>query len=255
MSATLPLSVLRMMPLFATLADGELMALLPSIKQRPYQPREFILHVGEESDGLYVIVSGRVKVLLEDERGGQLIVSSLGPNEFFGEMGLVDGGPRSATVIAQVPCVALYIPAKEVGEYLKRNVEVVTLVLQTVTERLRMTNTKVRDFALLDVYDRVAKTLLDASQDQGGEWVVDAGAEQIALMVGASREMVSRVLKQMIAAGLIFRRRRRLVVLDRQALARSESVHDKGHLIGSRGSARATHTTQNRRRTGANGET
>jgi CRP/FNR family cyclic AMP-dependent transcriptional regulator len=212
-------SVLRTLPLFAMLADEEFAALLPSIKQHSYPPRKLILRAGEESDGLYFILSGRVKVLLEDGRGREMMVSSLGPNEFFGEMTMIDGGPRSATVEAHDACHVLYLPAKRLRECLQRNSGALTFVLRTVVERLRKADRKIQDLAFVDVYGRVASTLLDTSLEADGEWLVGPGCEQIASMVGASREMVSRVLRGMIDKGLICRKRRRLIVLDRAALA------------------------------------
>lgn len=230
---TLSPEVLKTLPLFETLTSDELAAMLPSIRQRSYHPREFILRAGDKSEGLYFILSGRVKIVLEDDHGGELIVTSLGPNEFFGEMGLVDGAPRSATVEAHHACVVLYIPAKSLAECLQHSIPAVTLVLRTVIERLRMANEKIRDLALVDVYGRVANTLLDNSLCEDGEWLVEPGCEQIALMVGASREMVSRVLREMVAAGLICRKRRQLVVLDRAALADSASADREWRSSGS----------------------
>ena len=230
--------VLKALPLFRTLTDDELAALLPSLKQRSYHARQFILRTGERTDGLYFILSGRVKILLEDGHGGELIVTTLGPNEVFGEMGLVDGGPRSATVEAYDACEVLFVAGKNLDECLQRNFTAVTSVLRTVVERLRTANQKIRDLALVDVYGRVANTLVDTCVKQEGEWIVEPGSEQIALMVGASREMVSRVLKEMIAAGLICRKRRKLVVLDREALAHSASVDHQWRLSGSASKAR-----------------
>lgn len=212
-------SVLRSLPLFAMLADDEFAALLPSIKQHSYPARKSILHAGEASDGVYFILSGRVKILLEDGHGREMMVASLGPNEFFGEMAFVDGRPRSATVEAHGACEILHIPAKRLRECLQHNIGAVTLVLRTVVERMRKADRKIHDLALVDVYGRVAATLLDTSLEADGEWLVGPGCEQIASMVGASREMVSRVLRDMIDKGVICRKRRRLIVLDRAALA------------------------------------
>ena len=223
---------MKTLPLFSLLSADEFAALLPVIQQRSYAPRSSILRAGDKPDGFYFIVSGRVKVLRENHEGRQLMLSVLGPNEFFGEMELIDGQPRCATVEAHDMCRVLYIPQKTFAECVMRNSSVVSLLLRTLVERLRSADQKVHDLVFLDVYGRVALTLLETSLEKDGEWLVGPGCEQIATMVGASREMVSRVLRQMIRLGLIRRQRRKLIVIDREALEtvalREDGVQKKG---------------------------
>lgn len=212
-------SILRSLPPFSSLSEAQFEALLPSIQRRKYAARTRILRAGENSDGLYVILSGHVKVVLEDGEGRELIASTVGPNEFFGEAGLVDGGPRAASVQTQEACEVLFIPRKTVLELLQHNADAAVVVLRTVIDRLSDAQRKMASLALFDVYARVARVLLETGRESGGEWLVEPGSEQIAAMVGASREMVSRVVKDMIKRGVVRRHKRKLIVIDRAALA------------------------------------
>jgi CRP/FNR family cyclic AMP-dependent transcriptional regulator len=212
--------LLRSLPPFSSLSDAQFAAVLPSIQHRTYAARSWILRSGENSDGLYVILSGHVQVVLDDGEGHELIAAAIGPNEFFGEAGLIDGGPRAASVQSQEACEVLYIPRKTILELLQHNADAAVMVLRTVIDRLSDAQLKMASLALTDVYGRVARVLLESSRETDGEWLVQAGSEQIAAMVGASREMVSRVVKDMIRRGAVKRHKRKLIVLDRRLLAR-----------------------------------
>jgi len=211
-------NLLRSLPPFSALSDAQFAAILPSIQHRKYAPRTPILRSNENADGLYVILSGHVRVVLEDGEGHELIAASIGPNEFFGEVGLIDGGPRAATIQTQEACEVLFVPRKTVLELLQSNTDAAVIILRTVIDRLGDAHRKMASLALSDVYGRVARVLLETGRYEEGERLVDIGSEQIAAMVGASREMVSRVVKEMIGKGLVRRHKRKLIVLDRESL-------------------------------------
>ena len=216
-------TTLKSVPLFSTLDHAETSAMLPLMQHRAYRPRACILRAGEAADGLYVILAGHVRVLVDDGEGHQAILAVLGPNEFFGEVGLLDAGPRFTNVHAQQACEILYVPRNVLFEWLERDRTAALSMLRAVTARLADAQRKIASLALMDVYGRVARLLLDNSHDMNGEWLVQAGSEQIAAMVGASREMVSRVVKDMIARGVVRRHKRKLIVLDRTSLAERTS--------------------------------
>ena len=219
MTVAFDASLLRSVPLFATLDDHALSAMLPAMQQRTYSPRTCILRAGESGEGLYVVLSGRVRVLLDDGEGHEIIVAVFGPNEFFGEVELMDGGPRLANFDCTHPTEVLHIPRKIVLEWIERDPAAAMLLLRTVTRRLAEAHQKIGNLALVNVYGRVARVLLEEGHEgANGEWHVEPGAEQIAAMVGASREMVSRVVKDMITRGLVRRHKRKLIVIDRQLL-------------------------------------
>ena len=210
---------LKNIPLFSSFTDEQLSRLARSIQHRRVLKRARITCAGDRAEGLYVLLAGRAKVLIEDGEGREVILTFLGPSEFFGEMSLVDEQRQSATVQAIEPCEVLFIPKQAFMECFRNNFDAAMLVLRAVVERLRGANCKIQDLALLDVYERVKRVLIEASREVNGHWLVEPGSEQIAQMVAASREMVSRVLKDLSEKGLICRRKRKIIVLDRASIA------------------------------------
>ena len=180
------------------------------------------MHAGEETDALYVILAGRVKVLITDDEGHEVILSMLGPNEYFGEMGLLDDQPRSASVETVEPCQMLRMSKAGFISLLQNNFEMAMLIIRNLVKRLRDADRKIESLALIDVYGRVARLLIDMAEEIDGRWVVPRAPpkQEIARMIGASREMVSRVVKGLQDKGLIRAEKRRIVVLDRQSMSR-----------------------------------
>lgn len=214
---------LRTQSLFSSFTERQLTGIVPAVKHRSYQPGTAILRAGDTPDGLYVLLSGRAKMVHEDGQGRSLIVAYIGPNEFFGEMGLVEAKSYPATVQAVEQCEVAFVPRKAFLECICDNAPAALYVLQKVLERLVAAHEKMASLALSNVYTRVARVLLENGRQTEGGWRVKPGAEEIAALVGASREMVSRVVKGMISAGTVRREKRKLVVVDRQALANSVS--------------------------------
>lgn len=219
------LHVLKTVPLFSLFSEGQLAALLPALQHRSYARNACILRTGDLTDALYIILSGRARVLIDDGDGREVILNVLGPNEFFGEMSLIDERPRSASVEALDACEILYISKNAFMSCLQGNFEAAMLMLRSVVARLREADGKIASLALMDVYGRVARLLMENAREIDGRWIVEPGSEQISRMVGASREMVSRVLKDLREKGLIVRDKRKIVVLDRASMARHALLH------------------------------
>jgi CRP-like cAMP-binding protein len=216
--ATCSADILRALPLFSTFTDSELAQLLPSIRRRAYTARASVLRADVPPDGLYIILSGRVRLVHHDAEGRALIAESFGPGELFGEMGLIDASPCPASVIAAEDCSIVFVPREAMLECLSRSRTAVTSLLKTSLERLCKAHRQMANLALMKVYSRVAQVLAANGEEADGEWHVNVGAEQIAAMVGASREMVSRVVRCMIEKRLVRRFKRKLIVIDRDAL-------------------------------------
>jgi CRP/FNR family cyclic AMP-dependent transcriptional regulator len=213
-------TILKTVPLFSLLSDNQLGSLFPAIQHRTYPRHAFMLRAGERPDALYIILAGRAKVLIEDGEGREVTLTIIGPSEFFGEMSLIDDKPRSASVEALEACEILYISKAAFMGCLKDNFDVAMLMLRSVVGRLREADRKIASLALMDVHGRVARLLMDLAREVNDVWIVDTGSEEMARMVGASREMVSRVLKEMRDSGLIRRDKRKIIVLDRGSMDR-----------------------------------
>ena len=221
-------TLLRTLPLFSGLADAQVDALLPHVQHRSYPTRFRILHAGENTDGLYLLLSGRVTVLHEDALGHQFIARVIGPGDFFGELGLLESEPCAASVQAQEPCEVLFLARGRVLEFLGQSADAALGMLRTVVSRLHDAHGKMHGLALTTVYERVANVLLECSRVIDGERRVEVGAERIAAMVGASREMVSRVIGDMIRRHVVRRERRKLIVVDDSGLSRPASGEAQG---------------------------
>ena len=218
--------ILKTVPLFSSLSDEQLRVLQPCLQQRSYPRSSFILRAGEETDALYIILSGRVKVLIPDEEGHEVILSMIGPHEFFGEMGLLDELPRSASVETLEACDMLRLSKAGFTNILKDNFELAMLIIRNLVRRLRDADRKIESLALIDVYGRVARLLIDMAESVDGKWIVERAPpkQEIARMIGASREMVSRVVKDLQHKGLIRAEKRGIYVLDKQSMQRRAST-------------------------------
>lgn len=199
------LTLLHSIPMFAGVPDAELEAIVRLAIYRKVSRHTTIVRAGDSTDSLYVIISGNAKVLNSDAEGREVILTLLGPGEFFGEMGLIDGSPRSADVVASEPCELLMIAKTEFKRCLSDNFELCLTIMKGLVQRLREADRKIESLALMDVYGRVAKLLLEFSVEEGGERVIrrKLTKQDIAKMIGASREMVSRVMKDLEGSGYI----------------------------------------------------
>jgi CRP/FNR family transcriptional regulator, cyclic AMP receptor protein len=211
---------LRRVPLFTGLTESQLEILASGTVRRNYPKGRTIVAEGEPSQSLYILLSGRAKVQRSDTEGKEVILAVLMSGEFFGEMSLIDDAPRSASVITLESCDFLAINKENFKAMLTQNSDLGMAVMRGLVRRLREADKKIETLALLDVYGRVARVLLDFSENVGGERIVKAKLprQEIAKMIGASREMVSRVMKGLEIDGYI-------VSLPEGKLALREKIH------------------------------
>lgn len=217
-------SLLKNVPLLSELQDAELEALAEVAVVRRVPQDAIILLAEEEGDTLFVIVKGRVKVTVMSEDGREVILSILKDGDIFGEMSLLDGKPRSASVIATDETELIMLRRSDFLSRLERYPQMASKMLATLASRLRRTNRQVESLALLNVYGRIAGTLLQLADDQGVK--TDQGIiiperpihQEIANMAGTTRETVSRVLNDLERRGYIVRDGRKIVILSADRL-------------------------------------
>ncbi|MSR13358.1 MAG: cAMP-activated global transcriptional regulator CRP [Gammaproteobacteria bacterium] len=180
-----------------------LQQLLTQCHRRRYGPKAAIIRTGDRADELFYIVSGSVSVLLEDDQGHELVLAYLNAGEFFGEIGLfVEDGNRSALVRARNECEIAHIGYAKLKTLTSLYPRLVTCMTAQLARRLRNTNRKLGDLAFMDVYGRIARTLLDLSEQPDSlthpdGMQVRVTRQELARLVGCSREMVGKVLKEM----------------------------------------------------------
>jgi CRP/FNR family cyclic AMP-dependent transcriptional regulator len=206
--------LLQNISLFKGLSEAQLEHVAQMAVLRQEARNRTIVFVGAKTDSLFVIIRGSVKVLNRDSEGREVILSILGPGECFGEMGLIDDAVRSADVVANEACDLLMISRIDFTRALAENFDLCQNIMKRLVWRLREANQKIESLALMDVYGRVAKLLLDFSETENGVRVVKRRMTKIdmAKMVGASREMVSRVMRDLELRGVIRGKQGRIIL-------------------------------------------
>ncbi|MBL8384438.1 MAG: Crp/Fnr family transcriptional regulator [Burkholderiales bacterium] len=199
------IGILRNVPLFSVLDEAQLRSLSTVMLRKSAPKNRTIIKAGDPTDSLYIIIAGRIKVQMSDVEGKEVILSVLGPGDFFGEMGLLDGAPRAASVVTLEQSEFVSVSKEDFNAVLKNNFELAMVIMRGLVKRLREADRKIESLALLDVYGRVARVLLEFSEDIGGRKVIKGKLprQDIAKMIGASREMVSRVMKGLEIEGYI----------------------------------------------------
>ena len=224
MSATPVVStlLLRNVPLFSLLPEGQLQQLTRVLSRKAYPRNSTVIAAGDSADALYIVISGRLKVVMGDNEGREVILAILGQGEFFGEMGLIDQAPRSATVTTIEPSELLTITRADFTKCLRENFDLTMNVIRGLVKRLRAADSKIGSLALMDVYGRVARHLMETAENIDGQKVVTKKPtkQHIAKTVGASREMVTRVMKELETSGRIEVRARQILLRDSLALAK-----------------------------------
>ena len=172
-----------------------------------------VVSEGDRTDSLYIIVSGRVKIYVSDEKGKEVALNESGPGEYFGEM-VLDEGPRSASVMTLEPTQFLVVPKEDFREFVKKSPEFSLHLIYKLIKRVRALTNDVKSLALMDVYGRVARMLLELAVERDGVLVIESKPTQqeIASRVGASREMVSRILGDLTVGGYITVARDRITI-------------------------------------------
>ena len=218
------LDLIRRVPLFSMLTDAQAVTVADGVVKRRFKRGEMIVEQGKKTNALFFLLNGRARVVSTDSRGREVILATLQPGDHIGEMSLIDNEPHSATVRAEVQTDVLMLGRNEFARCLPENSSMAYAVMRGLVQRLRHADRKIESLALLDVYGRVARALLEFAVDGGdGERIVrdKISRQDIAKMVGASREMVSRVMKDLEERGYI-------QTLDNGSVVIKDQLHSMG---------------------------
>lgn len=191
---------LRQVSLFSGLSDDEVKELVAVVRRRTFRAGEVIFHRDDPGPVLYVIKEGKVKICLISPDGQEISLVVFGKGEYFGDMALLDGLPRSADAIAMEKTECFSLQRSDFHNAIMKNPKIAIQVLEELSKRLRSTDEHLEDLIFLDVYGRVAKKLLELADSHGQK--VDDGIridvrltqQELASMVGASRESVNKVM-------------------------------------------------------------
>lgn len=213
-------------PLFAGLDVETSGTLVSAMKQLHLVRGDTLFHEGEPGDRLYVVREGKIKLGRRSNDGRENLLAVLGPGEMFGELSLFDPGPRTATATVVADAEVVELGHADLVRWLQDKPSVAQHLLQSLARRLRRTNEALADLVFSDVPGRVAKALLDLSTrfgekvDEGVRVAHDLTQEELAQLVGASRETVNKALADFAARGWVRREGRAVVLLDVDRLER-----------------------------------
>jgi CRP/FNR family cyclic AMP-dependent transcriptional regulator len=210
--------LLRTVPIFSELTDGDIASLSRLASRRRFPKDTVVFFENEEGDSFFMILEGRIKVTILGDDGREVILSMLGPGDFFGEMALLDNEPRSATAIAVEETELLSLHRTDFQTVLTDNRSITTALIKVLTARLRRANQQISTLALLDVYGRVARVIVDMAREEGRRLrdgriaFRRATHQEIANRIGTTRETVTRMLKDLERQGLIHIEGKEIVV-------------------------------------------
>jgi CRP/FNR family transcriptional regulator, cyclic AMP receptor protein len=206
MSILSNLDLIRRVPLFSTLTQAQAEAVAAAVVKQRFKRGECIVEQGKKSNLLAIVLTGRARVVTADARGREVILATMNPGDYIGEMSLIDNQPHSASVRAEVQTDVLILGGVEFARCLPENTSMAYAIMKGLVQRLRHADRKIESLALMDVYGRVARALLEfAKPDKDGQLVIRdrVSRQDVAKMIGASREMVSRVMKDLEERGFI----------------------------------------------------
>ena len=218
--------VLKRAPLFAGLEDEAATALSAAMGTIKLNKGEVLFHEGDAEDRLYVVITGKIKLGRSGSAGRENLLAILGPGQMFGELSLFDPGPRSSTATAVTACEIRTLEHDELMEWLTGRPEVARGLLGQLAARLRRANDVVADLVFSDVPGRVAKQLLELAKrfgdkrDDGIHVHHDLTQEELAQLVGASRETVNKALADFASRGWLRLEQRSVVILDVDRMSR-----------------------------------
>ncbi|WTW95835.1 Crp/Fnr family transcriptional regulator [Streptomycetaceae bacterium NBC_01309] len=218
--------VLQRAPLFAALEDEDAAELRASMAEVGLERGDSLFHEGDPGDRLYVVIEGKIKLHRSSNDGRENMLAVLGPSEMFGELSLFDPGPRTATATALTDVRLLGLGHQDLQPWLNGRPKVALSLLRAIARRLRRTNESLGDLVFSDVPGRVAKALLDLSRrfgvpaEEGIHVAHDLTQEELAQLVGASRETVNKALADFASRGWLRLEARAVVLLDVERLSR-----------------------------------
>ncbi len=217
---------MRKAPLFSPLDDQEAETLISTMSASRLERGDVLFHEGDQGDRLYVIAEGKIKLGRTSTDGRENLLAILGPGEMFGELSLFDPGPRTATATAVAETQLVSMGQDQLRDVLHQRPNVALTLLTALARRLRRTNDVLADLVFTDVPGRVAKALLDLAKrfgrpvDEGVMVAHDLTQEELAQLVGASRETVNKALADFASRGWLRLEARAVLLVDVERLKR-----------------------------------
>lgn len=204
--------MLEKVSLFSNLNQKDIADLESICLERTVPKNTLLINEGDETDCLYVLLNGKAHALRSDETGRQFVVNRFGPMDYFGEMSLFDRNERCATVITKSRCTLMVLPRKAFFDFAATHPGIYRNMIKSLLEKLRKATLQIEELAFLDVYGRLVRFLIE-SQDGGGVIREKLTQQDLADIVGSTRETVNRIYNELAAGGYLTREKGRLKIL------------------------------------------
>lgn len=206
--------MLEEVPIFSGLSDEELEALKAHSISKTYKKNTIVIDKGDETDSLYLINSGRVKVYIAEEDGKEIVVNIQGPGEYFGELAALGDLPRTASVTTIEPCKFMVLSKETFLECITKHPQIAMVLIRELVRRISSLTENIKSLALHDVYGRLRFFLYDQAREVEGHLTTESMTQQeIASRIGAGREMVSRILNDLKSGGYLSIESKRIILL------------------------------------------
>ena len=206
--------MLEQIPLFSCLDNASRENLQKKAIKRTFPKNAILFSKGDDSDALFLILKGKVKAVILDEEGRELILNIHGPGECIGEVALLDGRTRSATIITKDQTQALIIYRKDFMEIAYNDKETLMKIIHLILERLRLATDKIESLVFQNTHHRLLNFLAQMSEEKDGQRIIAEKLthHEISNIIGSSREMVSRILKELLRDGYISIEKKRIIL-------------------------------------------
>lgn len=215
-----PYEIIKKIPIFKTLSDSDLKDLSGSLRLKSLKQGQALFWKGDEGTALYIVKKGTIKIVLPSAEGEEIIVTMFSEGDFFGEMALLDGEPRSADAVAIESSEVFILSRTNFLSFLQTNVDAIKAILSLLSKRLRRTDDMLEDTCFLNVSARLIKKIIELAESHGqqkdNKILIDLSLTQKELgnMVGATRESINKELKLLRKQGLIIIEGSRIQILD-----------------------------------------
>ncbi len=215
-----PHEIIKQIPIFKTLSDSDLNDLVSSLRLKSLKQGQTLFWKGDEGTALYIVKKGTIKIVLPSTEGDEIIVTMFSEGDFFGEMALLDGEPRSADAVAIEPSEVFILSRNNFLSFLQSNVNAIKSTLSLLSKRLRRTDDMLENTCFLNISARLVKKLIELAEShgrtKGSEVLIDLSLTQKELgdMIGATRESVNKELKALRKQGLIITEESKIQILD-----------------------------------------
>jgi len=209
------LSIIQQIPIFKNLSDSVLEHLLATSRIHKHRKGVLLISEGETGESLYLIISGRVKIFVSDEGGNEMTLFIETSGGYIGEISLLDDAPRTASAITLEPTEIISISKRGFKDLVRENPDIAFNIIEALSKKLRRSTNVIRSLALRNVYQRLVLKLLELAEEDNGNKIIAVKYSYLELgkMIGASREMVGKVMAELIRGGYLEERDKKLVVL------------------------------------------